>query len=88
MRVIASPQFGIADADQTEESGNLRLHICKAGLVEAKSLGNLKSDGENRVQGGGGFLKDVGEFAAPRPAEIGIRAGQKIRAVLPDNLTG
>jgi hypothetical protein len=86
--VIPRAQFRISDSNQTEQSGNFRIHVGDGRLVKTKSFGNLKPNGENRIQGGGGLLEDVGEFAAPRFTKVSVRAGEEVCAVLPENLTG
>jgi hypothetical protein len=45
-------------------------------LVEAQSLGNLKTHREYGVERSGGLLKDVGNFASPSMTEEGVGAGE------------
>jgi hypothetical protein len=39
--------------------------------MEAKSFSDLESDGEDRIEGCGRLLKDVGDFSSPSLAEDG-----------------
>jgi hypothetical protein len=55
--------------------------------MEAKCFGDLESDGEDRIKGCGGFLKDVGDFSSPSLAEEGGRAGEKVGSILPQGLS-
>ena len=54
--------------------------------MEAKSFGDLESDGEDRIEGCGRFLKNIGDFASPSLAEDGRRAGEKVGSILPQGL--
>jgi hypothetical protein len=56
-------------------------------LVEAQSLGNLKTHREYGVERSGGLLKDVGNFASPSLAEEGVGAGEQVGPILPENFT-
>jgi hypothetical protein len=55
--------------------------------MEAKSFGDLESDGEDGIEGCGGFLKDVGDFSSPSLAEYGRRAGEEVGSILPQGLS-
>jgi hypothetical protein len=56
-------------------------------LVEAQSLGNLKTHREYGVERSGGLLKDVSNFASPSLAEEGIGAGEQVGSILPENFS-
>ena len=81
--VIPGALFGIADADKLKKAGDLRMEIGKIGLVELEGFADLETDGEDRIQGGGGFLENVGEFAATGLAKNIGRTGKKVGAVFP-----
>jgi hypothetical protein len=85
--IIARAEFGIADADEFEETSDFGVGVRKFGLMEAEGFGDLEADGKDGVEGGGGFLKDVGEFSSSSLAEGGVGAGEQIGAILPEDLT-
>ena len=85
--IIARAEFGIADTDEAEQAGDFGRSAGKKGLMEAKGFSDLESDREDGVEGGGGFLKDVGEFSSSGLAEGGVGAGEEIGAILPEDLT-
>jgi hypothetical protein len=60
MRIVMRAEFGITDADEFEETGDFGGGARKFGLMEAEGFGDLETDGEDRVEGSRGVLKDVG----------------------------
>jgi hypothetical protein len=72
VRIVMRAEFGIADADEFEETSDFGGGARKFGLMEAEGFGDLESDGEDGVERGGGFLKDVGEFSSSGLAEGGV----------------
>jgi len=48
--IIARTEFGIADADEFEETSNFGGGARKFGLMEAEGFGDLESDGEDGVE--------------------------------------
>ncbi len=46
--------------------------------VEAQGLGHLLADGEDRIQGGHGFLEDHGDVVAPDLAHPGLGAPAQV----------
>jgi hypothetical protein len=70
--IIARAEFGIADADEFKETSDFGGGARNFGLMEAECFGDLEADGENGVEGSGGFLKDVGEFSSSGLAEGGV----------------
>jgi hypothetical protein len=87
VRIISRAEFGIADADEFEETSNFGGGARKFGLMEAEGFGDLEANGEDGVERGGGFLEDVGEFSSSGLAEGGVGAGEEIGAILPEDLT-
>ncbi len=58
--IIARTEFGIADADEFEETSDFGGGARKFGLMEAEGFGDLESDGEDGVERGGGLLENIG----------------------------
>ena len=87
VRIVVRAEFGIADADEFEETSNFGGGARKFGLMEAEGFGDLEADREDGVERGGGFLKDVGELSSSGLAEGGVGAGEEIGAILPEDLT-
>jgi hypothetical protein len=72
VRIVMRAEFGITDADEFKETGDFGGGARKFGLMEAEGFGDLETDGEDRVEGRRGFLKDVGEFSSSGLAEGGV----------------
>jgi hypothetical protein len=50
VRIVMRAEFGIADADEFEETGDFGGGTRKFGLMEAEGFGDLESDGEDGVE--------------------------------------
>ncbi len=70
--IITRAEFGIADADEFEETSDFSGGARKFGLMEAEGFGDLEADGKDGVEGSGGLLKNIGEFSSPGLAEGGV----------------
>ena len=58
--IIARTEFGIADADEFEETSDFGGGARKFGLMKAEGFGDLETDGEDGVEGSGGLLENIG----------------------------
>ena len=73
---IHHPRRGVGDPHRREEPQGFRLAVGDFAPVEREHLGDLVPDPEDRVQGGQGLLKDVGDAA---PADFSQFPGRKLQ---------
>ena len=62
--------FGFGDADLAEPGDDFGVLVFDVGSMQGEGFGELGADGEDGVEGGGGFLEDVGDVASAHAAEL------------------
>lgn len=72
--------FGFGDADFAEPGDDLGVLVFDVGSMEGKGLGDLRADSEDGVEGGSGFLEDVGDVASAHAAELAFVEVQDVVA--------
>ena len=70
VRVGAEAFFGFGDADLAEPGDDFGVLVFDVGSMQGEGFGELGADGEDGVEGGGGFLEDVGDVASAHAAEL------------------
>ena len=67
--IIVEAFLWVDDADEVEVFDDFGIDIFDLWSVEVEGLGDLASDGEDGIERGGRFLKDVGDLGTPNGAE-------------------
>ena len=68
--IIVEAFLWVDDANEVEVFDDFGIDIFDLWSVEVEGLGDLASDGEDGIERGGWFLKDVGDLGASNGAEV------------------
>ena len=89
MRIAATEGFGVGQAEPGEQVDGATSGLFLAGDAVGKcGLGDLFHQLLGRVEGGGGGLRDIGDFLAAQPAQAARAALEDVAAVQPDLAPG
>lgn len=62
--------FGFRDADLAQPGDDLSVLVFNFGSMKGEGFGELGADGEDGVEGGGGFLENIGDVTSAHAAEL------------------
>jgi hypothetical protein len=80
-REIAEAGGGVADADFVEREDDFLLDVADLGAVKLDGFADLITDGEDRVERGSRFLKNVGDLFPAEIPQIAIGQLQRVAAL-------
>ena len=82
MRILLEPARRIGNADQAEQFDGARARLVRVHAeMDGERLGDLQSDGQDRIERGHRLLEDHRDFAASELAHLLFRERQQIAAV-------